>query len=463
MGTAIVWFRQDLRLMDNPALQFAIQSHDQVIPLYIFDNNSKNPWPIGGAQRWWLHHSLEKLHVSLNKTNSFLVLRKGECLKILTNLIKEINYQTIYWNRCYEPYAIARDKHIKTMLEAEGIVVKVSNGNLLNEPWEVMNQQNKPFKVYTPYWRQAQKKIEHPSILPVPKNLNSAASIPSERLSGWKLLPTTPNWAQGFSIWNPGEKGAHQALQRFLDHHLLGYVENRDRPDRDITSHLSPHLHWGELSARQIYTEVQRVALQERLPFHSIEKFLAQLGWREFSYYLLYHFPHIAEKNFKSEFDSFDWNQDEKMLHCWQQGKTGYPIVDAGMRELWSTGTMHNRVRMIAASFLTKDLLIDWRKGAQWFWDTLVDADLANNSAGWQWVAGSGADAAPYFRIFNPILQGEKFDPEGVYIRRWLPELSKISNNEIHRPWKIPVIDHEKAREISLKSYQKIRGLKKHD
>jgi deoxyribodipyrimidine photo-lyase len=471
MSTAIVWFRQDLRCQQNPALQLACAHHDKIIPIYIQENDSK--LSMGSAQKWWLHQSLFALQQSLREINLDLFILTGSPLALFKHLISRHDISAIYWNRLYEPVFSARDTIIKSALRGLGISVTSCNASLLHEPWEVTNQQGSYFKVFTPYWRQCLKQMKSIQLfdeLPRAKGLQAIESVSIDELN---LLPKYPNWASDFpKYWQPGEIGALDRLQGFLDDHLSDYKIARDKPALAGTSRLSPHLHFGEISPHQIWVAVQQAMQDPRCNLQSAHTFLAELGWREFSYHLLYHYPRLPEDNFKPQFNSFPWSTDEKSLALWQKGMTGYPIVDAGMRELWRTGYMHNRVRMVVASFLTKHLLIDWRKGAAWFWDTLLDADLANNSASWQWVAGSGADAAPYYRIFNPVLQGEKFDPEGTYIRRWVPELSKVSNAWIHKPWAAPqgqlpvvlgkdypepIVDHQLARQLALDCYQKIK------
>lgn len=467
-SNAIVWFRQDLRLDDNPAFTDACRHH-AIIPIYILDEATS---PIGGAQRWWLHHSLTSLNESLKKIGLDLCLRQGKALDILGQLVRDYQIETIYWNRCYEPAAIARDTAIKEFFQKAGIRVISSNGSLLNEPWKISNLAGHFFKVFTPFWRACLKQMTIPEQYKI-SHSPQRLEVNSESLASWKLLPTKPNWAKAFGdYWQPGEEGAHIKLADFVDINLKGYSASRDEPAEDTTSKLSPHLHFGEISPWQIWRAIETVKLDQYCDLKSVERFLSEIGWREFSYHLLYHSPTLPNANFKSDFNTFPWENDDISLKCWQEGKTGYPIIDAGMRELWHTGYMHNRVRMIVASFLTKDLLIDWRLGASWFLDTLVDADLANNSASWQWVAGSGADAAPYFRIFNPTLQGEKFDPNGAYVKRWVPELKDVPIQWIHKPWMAPqnklglclgkdypepIIDHAEARNKALSYYKMIK------
>lgn len=465
MTTSIVWFKHDLRLNDNPALFEACTKHKNVIPIYIFDGKSSI---LGKAQEWWLHHSLKALKKSLNiQLGLKLVLRKGNPLEIILELANSLSISAVYWNRSYEPLNIERDKKIQTTLHDHGVKTLSFNASLLNEPWTINNKNGEFFKVFTPYWKTIRQNLLIQPVKVIQNRLSSIDVI-SEELDDWKLLPTL-NWASQFhDYWTPGEVGAQNRLNEFITHHLKGYKLNRDFPEKQATSHLSPHLHFGELSPWAILRAIEYAKLNQHCDLASAEHFLSELGWREFSYYLLYHIPSLPYKNFKTEFDAFPWHNDETLLKLWQKGLTGYPIVDAGIRELWATGYMHNRVRMIAASFLTKGLFIDWRYGADWFLDTLVDADLANNSASWQWVAGCGADAAPYFRIFNPILQSQKFDPNGVYIRRWVPELASLKNDAIHAPWQVddaesiysrtsypkPIIDHTDSRNRALDYYR---------
>lgn len=474
MSNAIVWFRQDLRCTDNPALSAACDHNTIVIPLYILDEKAE---ALGKAQNWWLHYSLISLESELEKIGLHFCLRRGNPLDQLTKLVSENQIDVVYWNRCYEPSAIKLELLIKKSLEECDVKVITTNGSLLNEPWEIKNKSGHYFKVYTPFWRTCLKQLSIPSPTIIIKNPTSP-QIYSEKLNDWNLLPKKPNWAKAFShYWQPGEKGAQTKLDEFIKNNLQSYKVNRNVPAKNATSKLSPHLHFGEISTWQVWRAIEEAKLDINCNLMAAENFLSSLGWREFCYHLLYHFPDLADTNFKAKFDAFPWSYDDDLLKSWQQGNTGYPIVDAGMRELWHTGFMHNRVRMIVASFLTKDLLIDWRSGTSWFWDTLMDADLANNAFNWQWVAGSGADAAPYFRIFNPVLQGEKFDPKGDYVRQWVPELTKVLNKWIHKPWMAkadelgvrlgvdypkPIVDHDEKRRIALLNYRMInQGLLK--
>lgn len=470
--TAIVWFRQDLRLADNPALIAGARAA-KVLPVFILEdaNRTGEAHPLGGASRWWLHRSLSALREDLGG----LLLVSGDARIVLPALAERCGASAVYWNRCYDPHAIERDSHIKADLKAAGIEVQSFNGSLLHEPWELQTKSGGPFKVYTPFWRAArQKQVAVP--LSRPDRLDLAEITDTEDLDDWNLLPSKPDWAKGFSpVWRPGEKSALTQFQRFLAEGLEGYGELRDRPDRPNVSRLSPHLHFGEISPRQVWALTQGLAAKHPRLEEDAAKFLSELGWREFSHHLLYHFPNMLSDNWKPAFDAYPWRENAEDLAAWQSGRTGYPIVDAGMRELWASGYMHNRVRMIAASFLVKHLRIDWRRGEAWFRDTLVDADLANNAAGWQWVAGSGADAAPYFRIFNPMTQGAKFDPDGVYVRRWCPELAKLETKHIHAPFNapadvlsragvhlgetypVPIVDHAKARAAAMAGYEEVK------
>ncbi len=431
MKPVIHWFRQDLRLSDNPALVHAVKSGQPVICLYVLDDETPGDWAMGGASRWWLYHSLAALDARLRQTGGGLILRRGEAAKSIQDVIRETGANAIAWNRCYEPFAVARDKALKAELSAQGIAVESCNGALLAEPWEIKTGGGTPFKVYTPFWKALRAQIEPAASLRAPAKMAFHPGVKSDTLKSWKLLPDKPDWSKGFD-GTPGEKGAHDALYDFFDH-IGGYGTARDIPGTEGTSRLSPHLHFGEISPRQVWHAVRA---REASP--DGEKFLAEIGWREFNHQLLFHHPHLPTHAYDERFAKMKWRQNDKDFTAWTRGRTGVPIVDAGMRQLWQTGWMHNRVRMIVASFLIKHLLIDWRHGQRWFWDTLVDADLANNAANWQWVAGSGADASPFFRIFNPVLQGGKFDPAGTYVRRFCPELTAVPDKFIHRPWEAP-------------------------
>ena len=454
--TALVWLRRDLRLGDNPALAAAMTRCERVIPVYLQAPGEEAPWQPGAAACWWLHQSLCALSEHLQRIGSRLIIRRGESLATLRALIAETNASQVHWNRCYEPAMIARDSKIKQALRADGIDCASHNAALLSEPWALKTGNGEPYRVFTPYWRRLDPQLTDIAESTAPTAAPDALpAVPSE-LDGLSpealgLRPTIP-WDQGLQeTWQPGEAGARAALGRFLDGPIWRYHEARDWPAEPGTSRLSPHLHFGEISPRQILAQIHHANASSKSSAGSspdsafadnaiAEPFLRELGWREFSYQLLYHFPQTPTEPLNPRFADFPWrSQDtERLLDAWQRGRTGIPIVDAGMRELWHTGWMHNRVRMIVASLLTKNLRLPWQEGARWFWDTLVDADLANNTQGWQWSAGCGADAAPYFRIFNPVRQGERFDAQGRYVRRWCPELAKLPDKLIHQPWAAP-------------------------
>ena len=434
-GTAIHWFRQDLRLSDNPALDSAAQ-YETLIPIYILDEVNSGEFKMGAASKWWLHQSLTKLNESLDGK---LLVYQGNPHEILNKLIEEQEVSYVTWNRCYEPWRIDRDKEIKRKFEDKNVAVESFSASLLWEPWTISKDDGTPYRVFTPFYKKGCLNSEEPRLPAGKVGLSNLYSedLSSGSITDLNLLPTI-KWYKSFEEeWNPGEIGAEQNLNSFLDSGLLNYKEGRNFPSQEFVSRLSPHLHFGEISPNEVW---YRAKTKEGIS--GIEKSLAhfhsELGWREFSYYLLYHFPDLPNKNFQEKFDIFPWQENEEFLALWQKGNTGYPIVDAGMRELWQTGYMHNRLRMIVGSFLVKNLLIDWRFGERWFWDCLVDADLASNSASWQWVAGSGADAAPYFRIFNPITQGLKFDPEGEYTKKYVPELRDLPNKYLFSPWEAP-------------------------
>ncbi len=458
---SLVWFRQDLRLADNAALS-AAAAKGPIISAYILDDETPGEWHWGGASRWWLHHSLTRLGEKIP-----LVLRQGRSDIQLEKLLLESGAKSLHFTRDYAPWSGALEQRIKTLCDRLGVECHRHGGFLLHEPEAIRNGAGEPYKVYTPFSRACFAKGDPSPARAAPEFID-AQKLSSDDLADWNLLPRNPDWATGLSkSWQPGEQGAAEVIQKFLDEALQNYAEGRDRPDQSHTSRLSPHLHWGEISPRQVWqaTRQAMAAANGRLD-QSGEKFLKEILWREFSYHLLHLFPQLPDQPFKPEYAEFPWTDNRPALKKWEQGQTGFPIVDAGMRELWATGTMHNRVRMIVASFLVKDLLIPWQHGARWFWDTLVDADIASNSASWQWVAGCGADAAPYYRIFNPVIQGKKFDPDGNYVRRWIAELSPLPASVIHAPWELPtppanypppMIDHDKARKAALESLKHIK------
>lgn len=445
--TSIFWFRQDLRLSDNPGLTQAVAS-GRVLPIYIFDDVHPGENIMGGAAKWWAHHSLSSLNKSLDGNLNFY---KGDPEKIIDDLVNRHDIKAVFWNRCYEPWRMERDARIKENLKKKGINAESFNGSLLWEPWEVLKDDGTPYKVFTPFYRKGCMAAQPPrQPLKSPAKLATVKDDKSIPLDNLEFMPRIRWDKQLEPHWDVSEFGAQKQLAEFLKNGLTGYKEGRNFPDKGHVSHLSPYLHSGEISPNQVWH-----AARMRGDSPDIDHFCSELGWREFSYSLLYHFPALPHKNWQKKFDSFPWQDNSEALRRWQKGMTGYPIVDAGMRELWQTGYMHNRVRMIVASFLIKNLLIDWRHGAHWFWDCLVDADLANNSASWQWVAGSGADAAPYFRIFNPIGQGEKFDGDGAYTRKYVPELATIPDRYLFEPWEAPEDVLRQAGVVLGKTYPK--------
>lgn len=460
MRKTLVWVRQDIRLLDHPALHAAAKEGDVAL-IYTIDE-SKDNRPLGRASKWWLKQSLDAF-----KEQAPLIVKRGEPLTILKSVIESLSIDQVFWNRCYTPYEIQRDTKIKKELQS-CVKVQSFNGSLLAEPWEIKNQKGEPFKVFTPFWKTLQKHLEVKVLQPTQiKWLEH--QIQDDDYTD--LHPQHPDWSAGMQkAWTPGKEGAKQRLEIFLKESLGEYAKGRDFLDEQKTSRLSPHLHFGEISPRQILN-----AVSKKTQDANTEKFLAELGWREFSYHLLYHFPQIINAPLREEFKRFPWSDNATHLKAWQKGKTGVPVVDAAMQELWVTGYMHNRARMIVASFLTKHLLIPWQEGEAWFWDTLCDADPANNSASWQWVSGCGADAAPYFRIFNPVLQGEKFDPSGKYVRKWLPKLANLPDKFLHCPWNAdeetlraaglvlgkdypkPIVDLKEGRDRALKAFETIK------
>jgi deoxyribodipyrimidine photo-lyase len=469
----IVWFRLDLRLSDNPALSAAAEQ-GPVVPVFVLDDEAPGDWRLGGASRWWLHRSLESLDRDLAGSGGRLLILRGPSEAQLIGLVERLGAGAVYWNRRYEPWAIARDGRIKEALGGRGIVVRSFNASLLFEPWTVRNSEGQPYQVYSPFARVCRRGPEPPRPLPPPARLELAAGGDGLALDELGLLRHTADWALGLSeTWTPGEAGARERLDTFLDGPIDHYADDRDRPDLESTSRLSPHLHFGEIGPRTIWHAVRQGDRRRSVRGHEV--FLNEILWREFAHHLLHHFPQLPEEPLDEAFATFPWREDPEAYVAWQRGLTGYPIVDAGMRELRRTGWMHNRVRMVVGSFLVKDLMLPWQAGEAWFWDNLVDADLANNTLGWQWVAGCGPDAAPYFRIFNPIRQGERFDPGGVYVRRWLPELAALPDQHIHAPWQAPaavlaeagvrlgetypapIVDHGAARDRALRAFDEVR------
>ncbi|WP_394253240.1 cryptochrome/photolyase family protein [Arthrobacter pityocampae] len=458
MAVTLVWFRDDLRISDNPALARAAEQGDDVVACYVLDDGSEGIRPLGAASRWWLHHSLAALAASLTELGIPLVLRRGAAAEVVPRLVEESSAGSVFWNRRYGLAERTVDAALKESLTDQGVEATSFQANLMYEPWEVTSGAGEAYKVFTPFWRACLTFRTPRTPLPAPVSLRGP-QLASDELGDWGLLPTTPDWAQGLrETWTPGEAGAHARLDDFLDGAAHGYRDSRNLPAVQGTSMLSPHLRFGEISPFEVWHAAQDH--KDSSTAEDIRVFGSELGWREFSWQLLYFNPELATVNYRSEFNAFAWERSTQAeLHAWQRGRTGYPLIDAGMRQMCEIGWMHNRVRMATASFLIKNLLIDWRVGEQWFWDCLVDADAASNAASWQWVAGSGADASPYFRIFNPVLQSKKFDREGRYLLRFVPELADADN--IHEPWKgtapgypEPIVDLKESRERALSAFK---------
>ncbi|MEZ5939626.1 MAG: deoxyribodipyrimidine photo-lyase [Hyphomonadaceae bacterium] len=459
----IFWFRDDLRLNDNPGLTSAVQSAAPLVLLYLLDERSPGVRPLGGAARWWLDKSLRALSEDIGARGGELILRRGSAEDEVNRLIRETGARSVIWNRRYGP-ARQTDQQLKTVLAEAGVEAQSFNGSVLVEPFALKTGAGSPFKVFTPFWKALCAAYDPPPAMLAPRRLTCVRDLPSDRLDDWELHPSRPDWSAGLAeAWRPGETAALERLTDFLTEQVAEFPDQRDIPGRDATSRLSPYLRFGEVSPAHVW-RAARAAEAAGASSAGIDKFLSELAWRDFSWSLLYHDPEMGRLSWRRSFESVAWRDPpEGELNAWRRGRTGFPIVDAGMRQLWSTGWMHNRVRMIVASFLTKDILAHWRVGEDWFWDTLVDADEANNAAGWQWTAGTGADAAPYFRVFNPIAQGERFDPDGAYIRRWVPELAHLPAKQIHRPieagaegteaYPAPMLDHAGARLRALEAF----------
>jgi deoxyribodipyrimidine photo-lyase len=475
MRPVIVWFRRDLRLTDHPALTAAVASGQPVVPVYVHAPEEEAPWSAGGASRWWLDRSLTALAADLASKGSRLIVRRGPSLDALRRLASECGASRVVWNRAYEPVATARDTAVKTGLREAGIAADSQIGNVLFEPWTVRSGAGTPFRVFTPFWKHCVSRLsEVPPPTPAPGRLPPPAAWPDSLAVADLDLAPRIRWDQGLaSMWTPGEQSALSRLDSFLATDAGGYSESRDRPDRPATSRLAPALHFGELSPRQILAATHgpyaSASASERV---GIDAFVREVGWREFAIHILYAFPHTPERPLDERFSALAWRSDEDVIETWRRGRTGIPIVDAGLRELWHTGWMHNRVRMVVASWLTKNLGQHWLHGARWFHDTLVDADLAANTLGWQWTAGCGADAAPYYRIFNPLLQAERFDPDRQYIRRWVPELSRLPDAWIHQPFNAPanvlaaagvVLDRDYPRPLVDLRSSRVRALAAYD
>ena len=447
---SIVWLRDDLRIADNPALMAAVDRAAPVVVVYVLDEQSPGARPLGGASRWWLHHSLTSLGRDLEAIGARLTLRRGAASVVIPELAAEIGAGAVYWNRRYGALREV-DAALKSRLRADGLVVESFGASLLFEPWTITSGSGDPYRVFTPFWRACLATGEPRSPLPAPHGLDRHG-LDGDTLNDWELVPTRPDWAAGLRAeWTPGEAGAHTRLESFVNDKLALY-HRRDEPALEATSRLSPHLRFGELSPHQVWERVHRRLAPEAAANRA--KFLSEIGWREFSYSILFHLPQLASVNVRRDFDAFPWSAPDPVVReAWEQGRTGIPIVDAGMRQLWTSGWMHNRVRMIVASLLTKNLLIDWRVGEAWFWDTLVDADEASNAASWQWVAGSGADAAPYFRVFNPVLQADRFDPDRAYVQRWVPEVDDPE-------YPAPIVDLAASRRDALAAYEVVKAAK---
>ena len=473
--TTLIWLREDLRLADNPALRAAVDEKHPVLLLYVLDEALPERWRMGGAQRWWLHHSLSALGADIEKAGGRLILRRGDPREHVPDVVRAAGARTVRWNRRYLPFDRETDDAVEAALD--GIEVETAPGSLLYEPGTITTGSGGPYKVFSPYYKALKAKCEPREPLPrVTKMSAPDADVDSDDLDDWALLPTKPNWAAGWEdIWRPGEAGARARLEDWLDRNAARYADERNRADLDTTSRLSPHLHFGEVSPQTVWHAVRHRVDAGDIPADQADGFLSEVAWRDFSYGVLHAFPQMLEKPYDQRFDAFPYEKPNGQLDAWKRGRTGYPIVDAGMRQLWQTGFMHNRVRMIVASFLVKDLLIDYNEGIDYFWDTLVCADAANNTASWQWIAGTGVDASPYFRVFNPVGQGEKFDPQGDYVKRWVPELEGLPKKYVHKPWEAPeavlkkagvtlgetyprpIVEHAKQRDEALARYKKMK------
>jgi deoxyribodipyrimidine photo-lyase len=484
MTSCIIWFRQDLRLHDNPAITNALQDYDTVYPIFILDQDNAQDWAAGGARQVWLHHSLKDLNTSLLDK---LTLFKGKADDIIASLCEEQTIDAVFWNRCYEPWRMERDRQIKDDLKTKNIECQSFNSQLLWEPWQINKNDGTPYKVFTPFYRKGCLGFGEPDEAGnKPHDLTALAKLNAQYIKSIDDLDLLPAKQQGdwdediANHWDISEKGAYERLDQFLEDGLDGYKIKRDRPDLHHYSMLSPYLHHGQISPRHTWHRVRQLQAANDVPEKDADHFLSELGWREFSYNLLYNNHNLPETPLQKKFEHFPWAnmrlaENKHALECWQKGQTGYPFVDAAMRQLYETGWMHNRLRMLVGSFLIKDLLIHWRHGEEWFWDCLVDADLASNSASWQWIAGCGADAAPYFRVFNPITQSAKFDPNAEFIRKWVPEIQHLSDKFIHAPWTAspdilaganiklgetyphPIVDHAEARNVALAAFQELK------
>ncbi len=473
MTANIFWFRNDLRLADNPGLAAALERADKTALIYVLDDKAAGDWAMGGAARWWLYHSLLSLGQAIAERGGKLILRRGDAGSIIPRLAAELKAETVFASRRFAPWGRMQDREIAEALKSSGIALRRHLSTYLFPPETIKTKTGGTYGVFTPFSRTCYDQGPPAPAIAPPERIDSPRGIASDALDDWQLTPVKPDWAAGLrAAWEPGEAGAKQRLKRFIREAMQSYKTGRDIPGEDGTSGLSPHLHFGEISPAAIW----RAAGRSENSGAGRDIFLKELIWREFAAYLLWHHPEMPEQPLRAEFAKLPWRDDRESLQAWQRGLTGIPIVDAGMRQLWQAGWMHNRIRMVTASFLTKHLLIPWQQGEAWFWDTLVDADLASNTINWQWVAGCGADAAPYFRIFNPVLQGKKFDPDGNYVRKFVPELAAMPDKFIHAPWEAnaevlaaakiklgcdyphPIISLTRGRERALAAYKKISG-----
>ena len=465
---SIHWFRQDLRVNDNPSLNYLSTNGDNIVCIFIHDEINCDR-QLGSAGKVWLHESLNYLNEQLDNK---LLIFKGDPQKVFDEIFNNFNVKEVCWNRCYEPWRIKRDFKLKSNLKKK-VNVKTFNASLLWEPWEILKNDGSPYKIFTPFYRRGCLNYELPRKPESQKISFFNHTIKSINVKELHLRKHISWEEKLINKWKIGESHAHNLMKSFFSDGIKDYSEGRNFPNKKNVSRLSPYLHWGQISANQLWYEAEKV--RPDVSKENIDIFKSELGWREFFYNLMYHFPEIRFKNLQTKFDNFPWDENNNYLDCWRRGITGYPIVDAGMRELWETGYMHNRLRMITGSFLVKNLLLHWHNGEHWFWDCLCDADYASNSASWQWVAGTGTDSAPYFRIFNPITQGKKFDPTGEYIKRFVPELKNIPTKYIFEPWlcptdvsdsigfKIgidypyPIVDIKQSREKALNAFSSLK------